>query len=208
MNNINTQTTGHADQLSVVRFPLSRGLLTENDALYRLIPLTQGQFAIVDADDYERLSKYKWQLGGWKKKYAQRSIGGTTIMMHNEILDVPAGMVCDHINHNELDNRKCNLRACTPAQNGYNRLPNRNGSSKYKGVCLNKNSRKWEANIRYQKHLIHIGCYDYEQDAALAYDDMAIELFGEFACLNYHCRPEIRQWLQDCYLFPPMQTPQ
>jgi hypothetical protein len=36
-----------------------------------------------------------------------------------------------------------------------------------------------------------VDCVDYEQDAAIAYDDMATELFGQFARLNYHHRPEI-----------------
>ena len=177
---------------------------TQNQA--KFIPLTQGQFAIVDADDYERLAVHKWYLGGWKRKYAQRSSDGKTIMMHREIIEVPAGMVCDHINHNTLDNRKCNLRSCTLAQNGYNRLPNKNSSSRYKGVCLNKKRRKWAANIRYQNRLIHISYFDEEEEAAIAYDDMAIKLFGEFACLNCQYRPEIRQWIEQMYLFPPMEV--
>jgi hypothetical protein len=180
----------------------NNGLTTMDES--KLIPLTQGQFAIVDAGDYERLSQYKWCLSGKKGQYyAVRKEHGKIIRMHHEIIDVPAGMFCDHINHNGLDNRRCNIRICTPAQNGYNRLPNRNGTSRYKGVCWHKQARKWVAEICFNNHSIHIGYYDYEEDAAIAYDDMAIRLFGEFACLNYHCRPEIKQWLQDCYLFPP-----
>lgn len=171
---------------------------------YRLIPLTQGKFAIVDASDYERLAEHKWCLSSCKgRQYAHRSDHGKLIKMHHEIIDVPAGMCCDHINHNELDNRRCNLRVCTPAQNAQNRLPRNDCTSRYKGVCWDKVKRRWVAQICYQNHMIHIGYYDYEEDAAIAYDDMAIKLFGEFACLNYHCRPEIKQWMQDCYLFPP-----
>ena len=190
MNNNETRTTSHERR--------------ETSDDYRLIPLTRGQFAIVDAEDYERLSQYKWCLGGKKGQYyAQRRDHGRMVFMHREILEVPAGMVCDHINHNILDNRKCNLRVCTPAQNQYNRLPSERGTSRYKGVCWHKVSRKWTAEIGFNKRRIHIGYYDYEQDAAIAYDDMAIHLFGEFACLNCSYRPEIRQWMQDCYLFPP-----
>ena len=173
----------------------------------KLIPLTQGKFAIVDAADYERLAEHKWCLKSNNVHYyAHRSVGRTTIMMHHEIIDVPPGKVCDHINHNGLDNRRCNLRVCTTSQNGYNRLPNKNGTSRYKGVRWHKDACKWVAEICYKNHQIHIGYFDYEEDAAIAYDDMAIKLFGEFACLNYHCRPEIKQWLQDCYLFPPHET--
>jgi hypothetical protein len=173
----------------------------------KLIPLTQGKFAIVDAADYERLAGHKWCLLNIKGQYyAHRRKHDKMVKMHHEILDVPAGMVCDHINHNSLDNRRCNLRVCTPSQNGYNRLPNKKGTSRFKGVYWHKVARKWVAEIGYKNRMIHIGCFNYEEDAAIAYDDMAIKLFGEFACLNYHCRPEIKQWLQDCYLFPPHET--
>lgn len=64
-----------------------------------------------------------------------------------------------------------------------------------------KDNRKWHASTGYQNRLIHIGYFDYEENAAIAYDDMAIELLGEFACLNFHYHPEIREWGQQMYLF-------
>lgn len=180
---------------------------TQNQA--KFIPLTQGQFAIVDADDYEGLAVHKWCLGGKKGQYyAQRKEHARIVLMHREIIDVPAGMVCDHINHNRLDNRKCNLRSCTYSQNAQNSLPGEHGTSRYKGVCRYKATRKWMAYIGYQNRVIHIGYFDDEEEAAIAYDDMAIKLFGEFACLNCHYRPKIRQWLQDCYLFLPHEIGQ
>lgn len=158
----------------------------------------------MDADDNERLAKYKWHASGKKGKfYAARKRNGKTILMHHEIIDVPPAFVCDHINHNTLDNRKCNLRVCTPAQNAHNRLPGRNCKSSYKGVSWHKASHKWAAEIRCNNERIHLGYFDYEQDAAIAYDDMAIELFGPFACLNYNHRPEIAEWLRQCCLFEP-----
>ena len=181
----------------------------ENDLLlagaaYRLIPLTRGLFAIVDADDYERLNMYKWYAHGKGDDcYAERCENGRTIKMHREIIDIPPGFVCDHKNHNKLDNRKCNLRSCTYSQNAQNRRPCSNGTSGYKGVSWNRETRKWRAMIQHNGQLIHIGYYEYEQDAAIAYDDMAIELFDEFACLNCHYRPEIKQWLERSYLFSP-----
>ena len=124
-------------------------------------------------------------------------------MMHREILNAPPGMLCDHKNHNTLNIRKCNLRLATPAQNCCNRLPQPGGSSQYKGVAWHKDHRKWQAKVETRGGQIHIGHFDYEADAAIAYDDMAVELFGEFACLNFDYRPEIRQWLAQTYLFPP-----
>ena len=57
-------------------------------------------------------------------------------------------------------------------------------SSKYKGVCWDKSRNKWLANTQFNRKSIFIGYYDIEEDAALAYNKKATELFGEFACLN------------------------
>ncbi|MBN2271732.1 MAG: HNH endonuclease [Sedimentisphaerales bacterium] len=181
--------------------------MDKSSSKYRVIPLTQGKFAVVDAEDYDRLCGRKWHAaknGG--QFYAQRYEKRRNIAMHREILDIPPGMVCDHKNHNTLDNRKGNLRICTPAQNQYNQLPRDGGTSRYKGVRWHKDNCKWQAAIGYNSRLIHIGYYEYEADAAIAYDDMAIELFGEFACLNFHHRPEIRLWMEATYLFNPMRN--
>ncbi len=126
---------------------------------------------------------------------------GRTIEMHRQILNAPAGLLCDHKNHNGLDNRRANLRLCTPSQNSQNQLPRAGFSSIYKGVSREKN--KWRADIRLNGRPIFIGYFDDQIDAAIAYDDMAIELFGEFACLNLDFHPEITSWLKDSYLFDP-----
>ena len=76
-------------------------------------------------------------------------------------------------------------------------------SAAERGVFWHKQHRKWVARIQYKGRTFHLGCYDCEANAAVACDDKAIELFGEFACLNFHCRPEIRLWVQTTYLFPP-----
>ena len=125
------------------------------------------------------------------------------ISMHRIILDAPEGMYCDHKNHNGLDNRRCNLRLCTNAQNQYNRRLQTGCSSVYKGVCWNKEKKRWQAEIQFEGKAIHIGYYDYQIDAAIAYDDRALELFGEFAYLNCQARPEVKQWIEDNYLFTP-----
>jgi hypothetical protein len=77
---------------------------------------------------------------------------------------------------------------------------NQNSTSKYKGVSWSSEARKWRAEIKHNSHTTFIGDFDYEADAAIAYDDYTAELFGEFALLNHH-RPEIRQWLAQTQLF-------
>ncbi|NQT02028.1 MAG: HNH endonuclease [Planctomycetes bacterium] len=152
----------------------------------RYIPLTQGKFTIVDADDYEHLNKCKWscqKIGN--TFYAYRNESYKKIAMHHEIMNAPKGMVVDHIDGNGLNNRKSNLRICTQAQNNQNKRPKRNCSSKYKGVSFHKFSKKWEVQIACNKKREHVGRFDDEIEAALAYDRKAGELFGEFAYLNF-----------------------
>jgi hypothetical protein len=170
----------------------------------KLIKLTQGKFAIVDWDDYDWLNQYKWYTSkGRNNYYALRRHKEKIISMHRVILEAAPGQCCDHINHDGLDNRRSNLRLCTPAQNVYNSRPKRNCVSQYKGVRWCVERKKWLAKIYLNEKEIFIGYFDYELDAAIAYDDWAIKLFGEFAYLNIQYRPEIQQWLRETYLFLP-----
>lgn len=159
---------------------------------FRRIRLTQGKFAIVDSDDYMRLNRYKWYAarggnsfyavrGKWSKYPRKRR----TISMHNLIIPIPDGYIADHINHNGLDNRNKNLRAATQAQNARNaRYPKENCSSKYRGVCYNKQTKKWRAIIVFNRKRRQIGYFQDEKEAARAYDREAKKFFGEFAILN------------------------
>jgi DNA polymerase-1 len=158
------------------------------------IPLTQGKYAIVDPDDYRRLSKYKWYAAGRRVGcyYAVRTMkteNGTKhrLHMHRQILKVPDDVFVDHINRNSLDNRKANLRPATPSQNVRNRAKNTNRtfSSKYKGVSWNRCIKPWRAHIHFNHELISLGSFDSEIRAAKAYDRAARIYHGEFAVLNF-----------------------
>ncbi len=154
----------------------------------KLIPLTQDKFAIVDADDYDRLNQYKWYASRNENGdyYAKRMERGTRrqIIMHRVITEAPPGLLVDHRNHNGLDNRRSNLRICTKGENNRNQLP-RGGTSQYKGVSWSKSHKKYAATIRCNKQRFHLGWFDDEVEAAKAYDKKAKELFGEFAYLNF-----------------------
>ena len=167
----------------------------------KLIPLTQCKFAIVDADDYERLSLHKWYAHRSRNMiYAGRQSDRCCISMHRVIMNAPKGMVCDHINHNGLDNRKCNLRVCTVKENSYNRSPLKGCTSKYKGVCWLKKKRKWMFQIRAnQRSEYYSGVFSSEAEAALAYDLKADELFGRFAYLNFPQFLDAEKWLQGIF---------
>ena len=163
----------------------------------KLIALTQGRFAIVDAEDYDRLSRHKWCAARSRGAfYAHRGSNGSTVTMHRQIIHPPDGLCMDHINHNGLDNRRSNLRVCTNAENQYNKRPQKNSSSRYKGVIRRGDCNKWRAKICFKRKRIHLGDFDDEVESAMAYDDKAAELFGEFAWLNFPERIEIRDWIR------------
>lgn len=151
-----------------------------NPANTKLISLTQGKFAIVDAEDYEFLMQWKWYCGNG---YAIRCENKKTLGMHRIIMNTPDYMWTDHIDMNTLNNRKSNLRICTPGQNQHNTKPRR-GSSKYKGVYWYKRDKNWAAQITLPSGRKTIGYYDNEEAAAIAYNHYAILHYGEFARLN------------------------
>ncbi|MHC4679486.1 MAG: AP2 domain-containing protein [Planctomycetota bacterium] len=152
----------------------------------RRIPLTRGKFAVVDAEDYPRLSQYMWFAEGTDKNcYAVRKAGGKSIKMHRDIMRASDHLVVDHIDHNGLHNRKRNLRLCTFAENCRNTRRTATSSSKYKGVHWRKRTKKWAAAIRFENKTRHLGYFDNELDAARAYDEAARRLHGDFASLNF-----------------------
>jgi len=88
---------------------------------YCLIPLRRTAYAIIDKDDLSRINKHNWFLKKSKTtSYAARkyTINGLTryVLMHRVITDCPKDKVVHHINHNSLDNRKCNLVVVTPKE--------------------------------------------------------------------------------------------
>ncbi|MBP7054057.1 MAG: HNH endonuclease [Phycisphaerae bacterium] len=168
------------------RCPVVRGTPPEPpDDSIRFIPLTRGKFAIVDAGDYEWLSQYRWcTLGAGEHPYACRRENGKTIYMHRQIMQPPDGMCVDHIEGFTLDNRRANLRVCTPAENMRNRRGNL-GRDLPKGVTWQRHCNKYKASIGCEGTPKHIGYYDDPIEAAKAYDRKARELFGEFARLNF-----------------------
>ena len=153
------------------------------------IPLTRGKFALVDDADYEWLSKRKWWYRdcGSNYCYAGSQVRKSNVIhylyMHREIMQPLPGMEIDHKNGNGLDNRRCNLRICTRAQNQHNARP-QGGSSQYKGVSWNKYAGKWQAYIDVHGERKHLGYFVSERAAARAYNEEAIRHFPEFAQVN------------------------
>ncbi len=155
------------------------------------IPLTQGKFTVIDADDFERVSKFKWQFSGG---YARRSqyISGSgrrakkkavLWVLARFLLNFPEGGHVDHVNGDCLDNRKSNLRHCTQMQNIRNQKSR--ATSGLKGVKKTGwGGKSWMANICVNYEQIYLGCFYDKRTAALVYNNAAQKYFGEFARLN------------------------
>ena len=137
--------------------------------------------AIIDIDDINRVKDYKWHIDG--RGYIRNDKIG---FLHRLIINCPDDMVVDHINNNPLDNRKCNLRICSQQQNSMNKQKQKsNTTSKYKGVYWHKQKNKWHASVRINGKNKHIGLYNDELDASIAYDKAALLYHGIYAKLNF-----------------------
>ncbi len=153
------------------------------------IKLTQGKMALVDDADYEWLNAFKWHAyyaKNTKSHYARGYVNGKNLAMSRLIMRVTDRKTfVDHINHDTLNHQRSNLRLCTNAQNSANKHKKAAGSSQYKCVDWQKTANKWRVRIMFEGKRIHLGFFDSEIEAALAYDKKAIELFGEYAYLNF-----------------------
>ena len=150
------------------------------------IQATRGKFALIDLSDYEFLSQWKWQArcprGRWyitRSQFNGNSLPRlTTIGIHQQIMGIVKGMHVDHINGNGLDNRRENLRLSSPRQNIAHRLKTSKNAG-YRGVSFHQN--RWQSSCAGY----YLGRFATEEAAALAYDEKAIQLWGEFAVVNF-----------------------
>jgi len=168
------------------------------------IKLTQGKVALIDDEDLELVSKYKWcakKSGNTFYAYNSAYKDGRqySLPMHRLLMGLKKQdkLFVDHINHNGLDNRRSNIRVCNNSQNQQNRHKKQNCTSKYKGVHLHRDvyyskatkttirrNPRWVASIVIDGKKKVIGHYQTEIDAAIAYNEFAHKHHGEFAMLN------------------------
>lgn len=145
------------------------------------IKISKEYSALVDDEDYEELSKYKWKIS--KSKTIIYAV--SQIFMHRLIMKTDKNESIDHIDHNSLNNTKSNLRIATDSQNRQNSNKQKNTTSKFKGVYWNKSTNLWQSNIFYDGKQHYLGRYKNEDDAGRAYDVEAKVQFGKFANLNF-----------------------
>lgn len=151
----------------------------------KIITAVRGEEFIVDAEDYECLSKLRWySCDGYARNYKHKNNKTTQKLMHRMILRVRKGMEVDHINGNRADNRKSNLRICKVGINSRNSCLRKDNTSGYKGVCRHKGHNNWIAGYGGKGGRIHIGSFKTAEAAAKAYDKAVLKAYGEYAKTN------------------------
>jgi hypothetical protein len=134
---------------------------------------------IIDLDDYEKISKYKWYIEN--HGYVRGHVDGKKVSLHRFIMNVEDEKEIDHINHNPLDNRKSQLRVCSAKQNMMNKVLYSNNKSGTKGVHYYRWSNSWLVTITYNGEKIHLGYYKTKDEAIRARKEAEQKYFGEYA---------------------------
>lgn len=147
-------------------------------------------YMLISKCDLNKVVDYKWYLGGSGYPVTYGTFDRTILFKHPVKIhrflygDSACGYTIDHINRNRLDNRRANLRMCTPGENSCNKTKSANALNKYKGVS-SQNSEKYKASITKNGVTHVIKNIATEEDAARIYDMMAEELHGQFAAKNF-----------------------
>lgn len=147
---------------------------------------------IVDKEDFDRVSRFVWHIS--------KTTGYVSCLFHENnsrkvramrlqrfIVDCKESEEVDHINGDKLDNRKCNLRVCTRQENSFNRKIPKNNTTGYKGVRYIKQGnriKRWRATLEKNGKSVNGGTHITKEEAAKAYNKLALEHFGKFARLN------------------------
>lgn len=163
--------------------------------------MASGDIVRFDRSDLSLVLPLRWVRTGPTEKpcASSRRRGEGDIKMHRLIMGITDPQIqVDHINHDTLDNQRCNLRVATKSQNtSHRRIPMHN-SSGYLGVY--KKDGHWAAQIEascgHRRIAFYLGTYDSQDEAAKVRDAAAIKLQGEFATLNF-APHEIMQYHTD-----------
>lgn len=159
----------------------------------RFVPISDGRWVMVSDADYPSVSAHLWFPSGNSSKrrgmYFATNIDNKVVHLHRFIMDPSPGLVVDHINGDNLDCSRENMRLVSAVENGWNRTKNYNSTSPYKGVSKRPappmRTKCWQASIVCTKRRIWLGDFVTPEDAAKAYDDAARKFFGGHAAVNF-----------------------
>jgi len=144
-----------------------------------IIKAWPGVDVLVDVEDHDYLSKFKWYIDGRGYAYRRNKVKGKyyTVKLHVILTGRPSGFIVDHINGNKLDNRKSNLRIATQTVNGYNSKLSKNNTSGFTGIQWRAN--RWEAKCKYKYKNIYLGRYKHIEEAISARNKFVNRVFQE-----------------------------
>lgn len=134
---------------------------------------------LVDAYLLPLLLVHKWFLDTNGYIRMSRAFWGHAYL-HRMILGLVKGEFGDHINGDRLDCREANLRKATRSENNRNIGQRSDSKQPFKGVRLRTGGR-WAARIVLNKKEKHLGMFDSPEEAAIAYNEAAKLMFGDFA---------------------------
>lgn len=159
---------------------------------------------VIDQEDIEIVARFKWHtVNGYAHTWMNIGDKRTSVYMHRLLMGLiskkydPKKNEVDHKNRNRGDNRKDNLRLVSTSTNGQNRGKIHGTSSRFKGVSFFKSTGLWGSAISKDKKRKHLGSFKSEEDAARAYNNAAIELYGKDASLNELQGDHIRRSVSD-----------
>ena len=162
----------------------------------KLIPLTQGKFALVDDAEAGKVLPWKWYAQKDKNTfYAKRCVrkpDGTRmkLQMHRVIMGITNHSIqVDHRSGNGLDNRRSNLRVATHGQNQRNAAKRKDNTSGMRGVGWNKHAGKWQARIRANGKRIHLGYFTDIAAAKAARTAAELKYHGQFSAVLSRKKP-------------------
>lgn len=150
---------------------------------------SKGEEFWFDLEDYDKIKDYCWNISPKGYVVCANNINGvktTSYFQRMLFKELPSSteMQIDHINHNRFDNRKNNLRICTPSQNCMNKSLRPDNTTGVPGVYWYKPSNQWVAKICANKNEIHLGYFDIFEDAVLARKQAEEKYFGEYSYDN------------------------
>jgi hypothetical protein len=149
------------------------------------IPLTPHGIALVDEEDFECVNRYKWRLqpNGYVARTEHKS--NSCLYLHRFLMNAQPGTEVDHRDRDPLNNQKENLRFATSTQQKRNTRKRTGATSRFKGVCWDKQKSKWMVRIYVNSKPVFLGYRDDEIVAARLYDSEAKKQFGGYANLNF-----------------------